>query len=258
MSVIESAVEEYLKTYRDLIVSETVDGSAVISFPFHLAANHRIEITVTDIGGERCVLSDAARTLGEITAAGFSLTAAMTEKLERLAGTSGLRIVSGHLILESPYGELGASIQRFLEVSKTVGDVYLIHRQREETDNELLSQVTTTLNSDGILYRTNERIDGQIEKHAFDVVIPPNGAPGMAVSILAGQNTHNVAQIWGFKCDDIRRSEFNRKLRLALIYDTRYHRWSDASKSILESRADVAIPSDSINDLPDRFRSFSH
>lgn len=49
--MIDRVLETYLRAYRGLIVVEPVDENSVtISFPFHLAANHRVEITVTDFG----------------------------------------------------------------------------------------------------------------------------------------------------------------------------------------------------------------
>jgi hypothetical protein len=249
--LIECAVDTYLGTYRDLIATERTDDSVTLSFPFHLAAGHRVEITVTDIGGERCWLSDSARTMGEIEAAGYSLAPSVKDRLERLAGLSGVRIVDNHLVLECAYSDLGESIQRFLEMCKTIGDVYLAHRYREKPDAGLISSVRKILDSKGLLYRLDEKVAGKIELHPFNVVVPSNGKPGLAVSVLSGKNTHNVAQIWYFKCDDVKNGEWYQrtKSRLALVYDVRGHVWSEASREILASRADLALPSDSLEDL---------
>jgi hypothetical protein len=249
----DAVLDAYLRAYRDLIAVELDGDSATLSFPFHLAANHRVEITVTKFGKNRCILSDSARTLGEVQAAGYSLTPQMKEKLERLASLSGLRIPDTHLVLETSYKDLGTSIQKFLETAKTIGDVYLVHKPRETIDDDLLSQVKLTLEAAMLPYRLHEKIPGEIELHPFDLVVPPNGRGGMAVSILSGQNTHNVAQIWGFKCDDIKRGEWHRKTqsKLALIYDVRYQKWSDTSRAILESRADVVVAGDSLDGLRD-------
>ena len=254
--MIETALEAYLKTYRDLIVTERVENSLVISFPFHLAANHRIEITVTDVGSDLFMISDGGRTINEIEAAGQSITEQTKDKIERLASVSGLRIVDGYLILDSTRAELGLSIQRFLEVSKMVGDIYLVHKQREENEEELVDEVQTTLKAEGIHFRKRGKIAGEIEDHRFDLVVPTNGRDGMAVKILSGHNTHGVAQIWGFKCDDIRRGKkASDRTRVALIYDVRNHKWSEASRHILETRADITLPSSSIMELPERFKN---
>ena len=204
-SSIDSVLDKYLRAYRRLIAVERIGGSTSISFPFHLAANHRIEITVTPFGSKRYIISDSARTLGEIQSAGFSVTPQMKEKLEKLASLSGLRIVDSHLVLETSNAELGISIQKFLEMAKTIGDVYLVHKPREMVDPEIISEVQLMLDSERMPYRLYEKVPGELEEHHFDLVVPPNGRPGMAIGILNGQNTHTVAQVWGFKCDDIKR-----------------------------------------------------
>ncbi|MGD0131520.1 MAG: hypothetical protein ABSE57_05705 [Bryobacteraceae bacterium] len=254
--LLNSVLSTYLRVYRSLITVEPVDEkSLTISFPFHLAANHRIEITITDLGKRRCIVSDSARTLGEIQDAGYALTSQIRERLERIASLSGLRIVNDHLLLESSYAEIGLSIQKFLEASKVIGDVYLVHKQRQAPDEDLIGKVRSVLDSKRILYRQGERIWGQLESHPFDLVTPPNGHPGLAVSVLNGQNTHTVAQIWYYKCDDVRRREQNKNIKLALIYDVRFEQWSEASKAILQTRADVVLPGDSLAELPARLES---
>jgi hypothetical protein len=254
--MIDRVLETYLRAYRGLIAVEPIDENNVtISFPFHLAANHRVELTVTYVGNKKYVISDGARTLGEIHDAGYSLTKQTKERLERFAGLSGLRIVNDHLVLDSSYAELGTSIQRFLEVSKTIGDVYLVHKQRADAGDELITQVRTVLDSERILYRPHEKIWGALESHPFDLVAPPNGHPGLAVSVLSGQNTHTVAQIWYYKCDDIRRVKQNNNIKLGLVYDIRFEPWSDASKEILRSKADVVLPGDSLQELAAQLQS---
>ena len=251
--MIESALETYLGVYRSLIAVEPIDANSItISFPFHLAGNHRIEITVTDLANERCIISDAGRTLGELQAAGHSLTSQMKEKLEDLANLSGLGVVNENLVVECSYAELGGTIQKFLEMSKMIGDVYLVHKQRTPSEDNLVAQVRTVLDSKRVLYREGEKIRGELELHPFHIVAPPNGHPGLAVSILGGQNTHQLAQVWGFKCDDIRREKRNERIKLALVYDVRFSAWSSASKAILEHRADLAIPGNSIRSLAER------
>jgi hypothetical protein len=248
--MLDSVLKTYLRVYRSLITVEPVDETSVtISFPLHLAANHRIEVTVTDLGKKRCMISDGARTLGELQDAGYVLTPQTRERLERIADLSGLRIVSDHLLLESSYAEIGAAIQRFLEASKVIGDVYLVHKPRSVPDEDLIAKVRTVLDSNRILYREREKIWGEHESHPFDLVSPPNGHLGLAVSVLNGQNTHTVAQVWYYKCDDIRRREQNNNIKLALVYDTRFEAWSDTSKAILQSKADVLLPGDSLGNL---------
>lgn len=254
MIEIENLVGTYVNAYRNLIVTERLtDRDIVLSLPLHLAANHRIEITVSEWGNGVYILSDSARTLGEVEAAGYSLNSQVHDRIEKLASTSGVRVVDKHLILETPASETGVAIQKFLEVTKTIGDVYLVHKQREpDEDSALLLQIKAMLDSENILYKSDEKIPGEIERHPFDVLIPSNGHPGVALTVVGAQNTHNAAQIWGFKCEDIKRGDWYKqsRARLALVYDMRF-KWSDASKAILESRADKAVPSDTLSLLRD-------
>src|ERR1700691_866909 len=242
-------LERYLRVYRSLLLAESIDDrSVVISFPLHLAANHRIEITITKAGKNSYLLSDGARTLGEVQDAGHSVTEHMKHRLAKVAGAD-IKIIDDHLVMEASAKELGASIQRFLEVSKMIGDVYLVLTRRTESESGIISQVRRALDSKNLLYRENEKLWGKIEAHAFDLLVPPNGHAGLAVSVLTGQNTHALAQIWGYKCEDIRRIEQNSSTKLALIYDVKSETWSKTSRRILEDRADIAVPSDSLPDL---------
>ena len=105
--------------------------------------------------------------------------------------------------------------------------------------------------SRNLLYRLDDKVSGELETHPIDLVVPPNGNPGFALSVLSGQNTHTLAQVWGYKCDDIKRGGWYRpnKTVLALVYDVRHQVWSEASRAILEHRADLVVASDSLEDL---------
>ena len=255
-TAVSPVLNSYLKAYRGLIAVEQVEGSTVLSFPMHLAASHRIEITVTDWGKGRYLISDSARTLGEIEAAGYSVTPQMKERLAQLAVTAGASIVDTHVVMQSSQRDLGTSIQKFLELSKTIGDVYLVHKQRERPDEDLVQEVGAVLSKNGLHYRLHEKIHGHLDIHPLDLVVPPNGHPGLAVAVLHGQNTHSVAGFWYYRCDDIKAGQWYRdaKAKLALVYDVR-NQWSETSRSILESKADIAIPSDSLGQLSVRLKS---
>jgi hypothetical protein len=180
----------------------------------------------------------------------------MKARLQQLASAVGASIVDTHLVLQSDEAGLGASIQKFLELSKTIGDVYLVHKQREKPDEELVQEVGAVLSASGLHYRLHEKIYGHLDIHPLDLVVPPNGHPGLAVAILHGQNTHTVAGFWYYRCDDIKAGQWyrNAKAKLALVYDVRYP-WSETSRNILESKADIAIPSDSLGQLSMRLKS---
>jgi hypothetical protein len=252
MILSESILDTYLHAYRNLIaVEQAGSNSATISLPLHLASNHRIEITVTEFGSGRYLISDSARTLSEVQAAGYSLGSMMKARIETLASLSGLMVTDSHLVLETSHADLGPNIQKFLEVTKTIGDVYLVLRPRETSDAELVSDVRSLLDAERVKYKLDQKISGELESHPFDIFVYGNGTPAVAVNILSGQNTHNVAQIWGFKCEDIKRGEWFQKTKpkLALVYDVRYQKWSEASRTILQRRADAAIPGNALEEL---------
>lgn len=246
----DSILAEYLKTYKELVVAEEADGAVTLSFPLHFSANHRLELTVTRLHGDEYIVSDQSRTLGELRDAGYRITQEITERLEGIARISGLRIVQNHLVLETKGKTLGADIQRFLEATKTIADVYLVHKIRPAMEKELLAEVKRILEAKSLKYEEKAKLRGEIEDHPFDLVVPPNGRMGIAVHVLAGQSTHTLAQVWGYKCDDIRREHQNDNVRVGLIYDVRHATWSEASRRILESRADLALPGTSLSDLP--------
>ena len=132
-----------------------------------------------------------------------------------------------------------------------IGDVYLVHKNRIEPESGLITEIGRALQSKNLLYREKEKLRGRIEIHAFDLLVPPNGHAGLAIGIVSGQNTHNLATDWYYKCDDIKNAEENRNVRLALVYDVRRGAWSEVSRSILANKADAAIPSDSLQELPE-------
>jgi hypothetical protein len=106
-------INAYINSYRDQIEAEELqDRSVVLSFPFHLAANHRIEITVTPWGTDRYLISDSARTIGEVQAAGYAVTTQMLDRIEGIASGCKLRLVDTTFVLESQASELGMSIQK--------------------------------------------------------------------------------------------------------------------------------------------------
>jgi hypothetical protein len=111
--------------------------------------------------------------------------------------------------------------------------------------------VQTIFDSRNLLYRLHERVTGELEMHPIDLIVPSNGQPGLALSVLSGHNTHTLAQVWGYKCEDIRRGDWYRSNKpvLALVYDVRRQAWSEASRNILIARADIAVASDSLTDL---------
>ncbi|MGH9451946.1 MAG: DUF1828 domain-containing protein [Terriglobia bacterium] len=250
--VIDPVLSRYLDAYRSLIEVENVQQDSVtISFPFHYSGNHRIEVTVTKLDEDSYVISDMARTVGELRSFGYRPGNRLHEQIEKLSKLSGLRIDQDYLLLDSKSADLGHNIQNFLEATKTVADVYLVHRERaalQETD--LLREVKHILNRRRVIYKEGDKISGKIEAHSVDLFVPPNGRPGMAIALLSGSNSHLTAEAWGFKSEDIKSA--NPRLKVGLVYDVVSSKWSDDSKRILESKADLAIPGNAMSRFEDQ------
>jgi hypothetical protein len=232
----------YLKTYTDLLLAESDDGDSVtISFPFHFISNHRIELTVSQTKAGY-VISDSANTMGQLREAGYKLSEELRERLEIIAHSFGLRLVANHFVMDTSLGGLGADLHRFLEAAKTIGDVYLAYKVRLPSEKQLIESVKGVLSRHNYVFKEKADIGGEIEPHKVDFYVPPNGTYGLALAVLATKNSHNAAQVWGFKCEDIKRQPQNKRLRVGIVYDSDNAIWSDDSRRILESRADIAIP----------------
>jgi hypothetical protein len=242
MSSQNKVVQEYLRAYRRLIVSERTEegGREVItlSFPFHYSGNHRIEVTVSPVNGGQFLISDQARTLSELGDSGYRVTDELRAKVEDIADKFGVRLVKDYLLLDCVAGDLGKSIQQFVEAAKTVGDVYLVHRSRTPQSTKIIRQLRDFLDRRHVAYLPSAHIPGKIESHSVDLYLPPNGRPGLALAVLVAQNTHILAQAWGYRCDDIRAAATNQKLKIGLVIDEESGIWSKESRAILVNRAD--------------------
>jgi hypothetical protein len=251
MAFIDSIVAEYLNSYKGLVVAEALEpNSAILSFPFHYSANHRIELTVTSIAKDKYIISDMAKTVSELQDSGVSVNQKMRERFSELARIAGMNIVRDHLVLESGPSDLGKNIQRLLEAAKTIGDVYLVHRRaRPKPDVDLLGEVRGILNERRVHFKEKDTVGGTLENHRVDFMIPANGRPATAIAVLYAHNSHLVAEAWAFKCDDIRSRN---QMEIGLIYDTSGDSWEQDSKAILETKANFAVPSDQLPMLGER------
>src|ERR1017187_768088 len=93
-----SLLEQYLRTYRNLIAVEQIDDKSVsFSFPFHFASNHRIEVVVTHATGDQFIISDSARIMMELAASGYRINAKLRERLEKIGEIGGVRMIRDYL-----------------------------------------------------------------------------------------------------------------------------------------------------------------
>src|SRR5579862_2037145 len=136
MAARNKIVKAYLDAYRKLVSGQVVRDiaahgqSVTISVPLHVSANHRVEVTATEISANRFVLSDMGRTLGELGDYGYKVTADFRRRATEIAKELGIHIVDDYLVLECGTADLGISIQTFSEAAKTIGDAYLLQRTR--------------------------------------------------------------------------------------------------------------------------------
>jgi len=189
--------------------------------------------------------------MSELRDSGYHINRELRDRLEQIGRAAGIRTVRDYLVLETNANKIGDDIQRFIEAAKTIGDVYFVHKGRPESEKEIGEKVKTILNKEKVVYQEKFPVSGEIEPHRFDFYIPPNGIPGLALQILSSHSTHTAAQVWAFKCEDVKRqaAKVNARLRLGIVIDTARN-WSDESKLILNSRADVVLPDSKIDDIP--------
>src|SRR5580704_5726800 len=110
------------------------------------------------------------RSPGLRSGCGLFVDGAEKERVERIAGIAGLTVKEGHLILETSAKALAASMQRFLETAKMIGDVYLVHKNRVDPENILIPEIRHALDNEHLPYVEKERLRGRIEAHSFDLL----------------------------------------------------------------------------------------
>lgn len=254
-NLINSVLEDYLKAYRGLVAAEQVDDRSVtLSFPMHFSANHRIELTITQVNENRYIISDIARVMTELRNAGHRLDKELRQRLSDLARVSGVRFEREYLLLESDGADLGKNIQNFLETAKTIGDVYFVHKPKRERDKQIQDKVQRVLDDRRVAYQRSFELDGEFTPHKFDFYVPPNGTEGLALKVLGAENTKLSAELWAFRCDDVRRQPRNEHVRVGLVIDSQQH-WRDEEKMILKSRAHVVVDDKEVDMLRDYLAS---
>ncbi len=252
--LLKQVLESYFTAHKELIEAESEgENDVVVSFPFHYVGNHRVEISVTKVMGGQFVLSDMGQTIGELKEYGYALAAPLLARMVEIAKPAQVRIVDQSLIANCDPERIGAVLHEFAEAAKTIGDAYLAYKVKTPPDLRLIDEIRRIFETREIAYKFAQKVRGKIDVHPIDFVIPPNGHPGLALSAIGGANTHNTAQIWFFKCQDIRAQ--NLRMKVGLVYDVEQTTWSSKSETILREQADFAIPSDQIKSLGDTVTS---
>jgi len=241
MIKVDEVLSKYFLTHKELIATEQVDeNNIIVSFPLHFVGNHRVEVSVTETEGI-FLLSDIGRTISELKDYGYSVSPSLLSRMTEIVKPVKVRIVNDSLIMDCRPEEVGGSLHSFAEAAKTIGDAYLAFHSRTVPEKKLIEAVAETLDESAVAYKEGQKIHGKIDAHSVDFYVPPNGHAGLALEVLGGYNTHTTAQIWHFKCQDIR--AFNSMVKVGIVYDVEDSNWSNKSEAILRDVADFALAS---------------
>jgi hypothetical protein len=246
----DQVMDRFFDFYRSDIDAEIVDpNNVVISFPVHFSGFHRIEVTVSRINEDRFVISDGSKTIEELKKSGYRLNRKFRERLESISRAAQIRVVNDHLVADSDFKHLGSSIQRFLEAAKTIGDAYLSQTTPLLSEKDLAERVSSFLYDQQIPFQRRHALPGKYEAHTVDFYYPPNGVPGLALSVI-NNPSKTFAEAWAYRAMDIR--DTNKRLKVGVVYDD--EQIKDKSEAILKGTMDVSIPGSHIEHLGDSLR----
>ena len=239
------ALTNFFDFYKRDIESEIIDvNNVVISFPVHFSGFHRIEVTVTRVNENQFIISDGSKVLDELRTAGYLINAKLLKRIEAISKVANIRVVKGYLVSDSDLASLGSSLQRFVEAAKTIGDAYLVQKTSMPRDTQIVKQVSDFLSAQQVPFQVRHPLLGEFERHVVDFYFPPNGVPGLALSVLSNPS-RTVAESWAFRSIDIKKN--NDRVRVGVVYDD--EDISNNSESMLAGVMDVSLPSSKITQL---------
>jgi hypothetical protein len=239
------ALDSFFDFYKNDIESEIIDiNNVVISFPVHFSGFHRIEVTVTRVSENQYVISDGSKVLDELRTAGYLVNAKLLKRIEDISKVASIRVVNGYLVSDTDFASLGSSLQRFIEAAKTIGDAYLVQKTSMPRDMQIVKKVRDFLSEQQVPFQVRQPLLGEFEKHVVDFYFPPNGVPGLALSVV-NNPSRTVAESWAFRSIDIKKN--NDRVRVGVVYDD--EDISDNSASMLAGVMDVSLPSSKITQL---------
>lgn len=239
--LVDTVLGDYFRSHRSLVDAEQEEpDTVVVSLPMYYSGNHRVELSVMRLPSGDFQISDDAKTLSELKLAGVPVTAKTKERITRLAKNAHISFVGNAMIRECTATQLGDVLHLFADAAKTVGDAYLVHRASAEPEDELRSRVKRILIHQNYVFREFEEVPGEVETHEVDFYMPPNGVPGLALSVLP-RPTRLLAEAWAFKAADIRAMDVNRNLRVGLVYAVETIK--ERPRDIINKKIDLPIPS---------------
>jgi hypothetical protein len=241
MSIGEEIIAKYLKSQHNLLRFENVgQDSCLLSLPLNFTAHTRVELAVTRLSSDQYILTDQGQTLGELHDAGYAINAKLLERLKQIIKVWQVELAGVTLTRTTKEKDLGNALHDFGQAAKTVGDAYLVMRDRETDDRieeEIKDQVRRTFMEHQYFYRESQNVPGQIEKgYKVDFYIPANGSNGLALEVLTKPN-RLTAEAWGFRARDMKQA--NERLVVGFVYD---ETTKDLNRTILNSMGDIALP----------------
>lgn len=243
MSISTEVLDAYINAQRELIQFEDVDkDNCVISLPLHYSAHTRVELAISRISKNQFLLTDQGQTLSELKNAGHPVGSRLFDRIREIVRIWRIDLDGVTLVKMCRRKDLGNALHGLGEAAKTIGDAYLIPRDKEpnpRVEESIKDDVRHAFQKEQYFYRERQTVPGRIENagHMVDFYIPPNGSNGLALEILIHPNKLH-AEAWGFRARDMK--DANRRLRVGFVYDQVA---SDLNRTILGSIADIALSS---------------
>jgi len=256
MSLDLEILTEYLEAQKELVAVESVDErTAIISLPLHFSAYTRVEISVTEITPDQYVLSDMAKTIGELKDAGFQVKDKLRQRINEMVEIQRVLISGNTLIKHCSRQDLGNAITQFGEAAKTIGDAYLVYPRASSAskiEDDVKQKVRKTFERKNYAYQERKEVPGSIENHRVDFLIHPNGAKGLALAVLPDPDRIH-AEAWGFKTQDIKTVSKDRII-VGVLYNA--EKAKDISRNILARIADLSVAFSEVDEFGERLEAF--
>src|ERR1700752_687988 len=243
MSISTEVLDAYIDAQRELIQFEDVDrDNCVMSLPLHYSAHTRVEIAITRIAQNQFLLTDQGQTLSELKDSGHPIGSRFFDRVREIARIFRIDLDGVSLVRMCRRKELGRAVHEIGEAAKTIGDAYLMPRDREpdrRVEESIKDELRHAFQRERYFYREQQHVPGKIENagHKVDFYVPPNGSNGLALEVLVNPNKLQ-AEAWGFRARDMK--DANQRLLVGFVYDEVA---KDLSRTILGSIADIALPS---------------
>ncbi len=243
MSITTQVLDAYLRAQKGLIEFEDLDANNCrVSLPLHYSAHARVELAITKLSRDQFLLTDEGQTVAELRNAGHATGSRVLERLREIIRIFKVDLDGISLVRMCNRKDLGTAVHELGEAAKTLGDAYLMPRDKEadpQIEETIKDKVRTVFRSSEYFYREDQTVPGKIEAagHRVDFYLPPNGSNGLALEVLINPNKLQ-AEAWGFRARDMK--DANAGLQIGFVYDQVS---KDLSRTIITSIADIAVSS---------------